>query len=297
MKTILLTGATGFLGSNLAYRLLASGYRVSILKRPSSNLDRLAPILSRLSCYDVADLSAPFKEGRVDAVIHTATCYGRHGETAAEIAEANTVFPLRLLETASRFNTEAFFNTDTFFNTGNVSYQYLNGYVLSKNHFLEWGKQFADSKKIRFVNVRLEHMYGAGDDASKFTTHVIKTLLNNAAELKLTLGEQKRDFIYVDDVVAAYEILLENVNKQAELFQQYELGSGEAITIREFVETVRQLSGASTQLDFGALPYREGEIMHSVANTERLKLLGWHRQTNLVEGVEKAIRFEQKFQG
>lgn len=291
MKTILLTGATGFLGSNLARKLLASGHRVIVLKRSSSNLDRLASILPGLSCYDVADLSAPFKEGKVDAVIHTATCYGRHGETAAEIVEANTAFPLRLLETASHFNTDTFFNTDT------VLDKHLNGYALSKNHFLEWGKLFADCQKMRFVNIRLEHMYGPGDDASKFTTHVIKNFLANVAEINLTLGEQKRDFVYIDDVVAAYEILLENAGNQADLFQQYDLGSGKAITIRKFVETVHQLTGSSTHLNFGALPYRENEIMHSAANIERLKSLGWHCQTNVAEGIEKTMHYEKELQG
>jgi CDP-paratose synthetase len=293
VKTILLTGATGFLGSNLAHKLVASGHRVLVLKRPSSNLDRLAAILPALSLYDIqgTDLSAPFKvHGKVDAVIHTATCYGRNGETTSEIFQANTAFPLRLLETATHFNTDTFFNTDT------ILYKYLNGYALSKNHFLEWGKLFAGSQKIRFANIRLEHMYGPGDDASKFTTHIIKSCLENVPELKLTPGEQKRDFIYIDDVIAGYEVLLEKTDNQADLFQEYDLGSGNAITIREFVETIHTLTGSTTRLNFGALPYRKNEIMNSEADIERLKSLGWRCQTNLSDGIGKTMRYEKELQ-
>ncbi|WP_061538993.1 NAD-dependent epimerase/dehydratase family protein [Collimonas fungivorans] len=294
MRTILLTGATGFLGSNLAQKLVASGHQVIVLKRSSSKLDRLASILPALSVYDITDLSAPFKEhGKVDAIIHTATCYGRNGESAAEIFEANVAFPLRLLETATLFDVNTFFNTDTFFNSGTIVYKYLNGYALSKNHFLEWGKLFADSQKIRFVNIRLEHMYGPGDDASKFIIHVLRQLLANVPEIKLTPGEQKRDFIYVDDVVAAYEILLEKSDSQTDLFQQYGLGSGKAVTVREFVELAHKITGSSAFLNFGALSYRENEIMSSAADTERLNSLGWLSQTDLAEGIREMASQEK----
>jgi len=64
VSTILLTGATGFLGSNLAHEFVESGHRVLVLKRPSSSVDRLTSILPALSLYDIEgqDLSAPFKQ-------------------------------------------------------------------------------------------------------------------------------------------------------------------------------------------------------------------------------------------
>ena len=136
------------------------------------------------------------------AVVHTATCYGRNRETPLEVFEANLKFPLDLLEKAALFSTDTFFNTDT------ILYKYLNGYSLSKHQFVEWGKQYADEHKIKFCNIKLEHMYGPGDDDSKFTTYVINSCLNNVPEVKLTLGEQERDFIYIDDVVSAYQLLL-----------------------------------------------------------------------------------------
>ncbi len=220
----------------------------------------------------------------MDAVIHTATCYGRNGEKASEIFQANLVLPLRLLEMAAQYNTDTFFNSDTILN------KYLNEYALSKNYFLELGKLFSKSKKIRFVNIRLEHIYGPDDNVSKFTTHVIKSCLANVAELKLTLGEQKRDFVYIDDVVTAYEVLLEKAGSQAELFQEYAVGSGNAITIREFVETVHRITMSRSKLAFGALPYRPGEVMYSGANIEPLFNLGWSCKTSLERGLKLVIR-------
>lgn len=297
---VLITGATGYLGGNLVRRLVARGNKVLVLTRPSSKLDRIADILPYLSHYVIqgTDLSAPFLDNdKIDAVVHTATCYGRGGESATEIIEANTVFPLRLLEAAAYFHTDIFINTDTFFNTDTITYDYLGKYSLSKNNFLKWGMLIAAENIIRFVNVRIEQIFGPGDSTAKFTTQIVRSCLTNEPEIKLTLGEQKRDFIYVRDVLDAYEILLKKTGNCGDFFQQYDLGSGKGVSIREFVETVHRQSGSSSHLDFGGLPYRKNEIMCSVADTEKLRLLGWDCMTSLNDGIDEMIRQEKKLQG
>ncbi len=133
-------------------------------------------------------------------------------------------------------------------------------------------------------------MYGPEDDDSKFTTHVIKSCLRNVPELKLTAGEQKRDFIHIDDVVSAYFLLLQTAHEQPSLFQAYGLGSGKATSIRESVEMVHRLTQSEAVLKFGALPYREYEIMESKANIEPLRALGWESKISLDEGIQAVIR-------
>jgi CDP-paratose synthetase len=284
-KKILITGITGFLGSHLAKALLAKGYEIIALKRESSSFHRIESILSKITFYDIEDLdfSVPFKEHKIETVIHTATCYGRNGETISEIFEANTAFPLRLLNEASLAGVSTFINTDTILD------KYLNIYSLSKNQLLEWGQFFSIHNKIHFTNMRLEHLYGPDDDDSKFTTYVIKSCLENIPELRLTLGEQKRDFIFIDDVVSAYIILLEMIDNYQECFMEFDVGSGHSVTIREFVETVHQISHSSTNLLFGALPYRIGEVMFSNANIGPLNKLGWTCKTSLEQGLKFVI--------
>jgi nucleoside-diphosphate-sugar epimerase len=170
----------------------------------------------------------------------------------------------------------------------------LNFYALSKKHFTEWGQQFSAMGKIKFITIKLEHIYGSGDDDNKFTTYIIKSCLENIPELKLTHGEQKRDFIFIDDAISAYLILLQKIQQQAQLDEEYDLGSGSAISIREFVETVHRITNSKTMLNFGALPYRDHEIMESHANTEPLKALGWLNKTSLSEGIESIIKKERK---
>jgi len=295
-STVLITGATGFLGSHLVKALLNDNYKIVILKRSFSKTKRIDDVLSQCYVYNIdqCELSKPFEDlGKIDAVIHTATCYGRNNETTAAIVEANVVFPLKLLEASSLYRTDIFFNTDTCFNKDSVSYSYLNAYTTSKKHFLDWGKQFAQKQSIKFVDLKLEHIFGAGDDDSKFVTYIIKGCLNSVEKLKLTAGEQKRDFIHVDDVVSIYRLLLGKLQKEPSFYQEYPIGSGKAISIKEFVEIIHRITQSKTTLEFGALPYREGEIMFSEANINRLKTLGFQYTESLIDKLKKTIEEEK----
>jgi len=288
-KRILLTGITGFLGSHLAKALLAVGYEVVALKRKSSSLSRIESIISDIDFFNVEglDFHQLFRDcGKIDAIIHTATCYGRNDESVSEIFAANTEFPLRLLDAGNRAGVEMFLNTDTILD------KYLNLYALSKNQLLQWGKFFSRHEKIRFGNIRLEHFYGPNDDPSKFSAYIINSCLKNAPELKLTKGEQKRDFIYIDDVVSAYMVLLENMNSLDSSFVEFDVGSGRSIPIREFVETVHRLTASSTHLAFGSLPYREGEVMHSEADVTGLTALGWQCRFDVETGLKQVLELE-----
>lgn len=284
---VLVTGATGFLGSRLVKGLLFKGYEVTILKRSFSNTSRINNILGKVACYDLdrCKLDDPFKDqGKFDAVIHTATCYGRNGESDSLIFESNTGFPLSLLELSVNYNAGIFVNTDT------ILPKYINRYSLSKRHFVEWAKLTATTGNTQFINIKMEHIYGPGDDESKFAAYVIKSCLANIPELKLTLGEQKRDFIYIDDAVNAYLLLLRS--KHVKTYQDFELGSGKSITIREFVEIIHRITGTNTILNFGAIPYREGEIMESNADISALEKLGWAPVVSLEKGISSCVREE-----
>jgi nucleoside-diphosphate-sugar epimerase len=286
-KKILLTGATGSLGSALAHALHRVGYTVIALKRRSSSTKRINSILTKIIFYDIEDLdyATLFREHPgIIAIIHTATSYGRNGENASFILDANTAFPLRLLEAASKEGVSTFINTDT------VLDKYLDAYALSKSQFLQWGKYYAQRHWVQFLNVRLEYLYGPGDDLSKFAANVIASCLHNVPEIKLTLGDQRRDFIYIDDAVSACLLLLEKCVQFPTDFLQFDVGSGHAISVRDFVEAVHKITRSTTRLSFGALPYRTMETMFSVADTSALVKLGWCCKVTLEQGIDLMLR-------
>ena len=107
--------------------------------------------------------------------------------------------------------------------------------------------------------------------------------------MNLTKGEQKRDFIHIDDVVSIYQILLKKVKEKTDFYQEYPVGSGKAIAIRELVDMIHRLTQSKTILRFGALPYREGEVMFSEAQLDALNLGGWFPKSNLEQSLKQTI--------
>jgi nucleoside-diphosphate-sugar epimerase len=289
---ILITGASGFLGSALATHWLNSGHQVFLLLRPTSQLHRLRGLDASFNigrCTTDTEVDAFVKKVQPQAVVHTACAYGRLGETRLQLLDANLRLGLVIWQAL-----QCTAQPVSFINTGSALAPEVSPYALSKHQFAQWGRMLAAQScgKLKFVNVLLQHMYGPGDDASKFTTHVLHACHRNDPVLKLTAGEQTRDFIYIDDVVSAYDSLLTQCN-QLDAVLDIEVGSGMAPTIRQFVETAHHLTASRTELLFGALPYRTNEAMHCLANVARMKQLGWKPAYDLNAGLKKTI--EQEF--
>ena len=287
----MLTGATGFLGSNLFKELYKLNYNIIVLKRSFSDEFRLGPRLPDVKYYDIdkIDLEEAFKSNQIDCIIHCATDYGRKNFNILKILDANLIFPLKLLLLGIEYNVGTFVNTDT------VLDKRVNGYSLSKSQFLDWLKFSRD--KIKVINIALEHFYGAFDDVSKFTSYIFQSMINNKDEILLTKGEQKRDFIYISDVVEAFLTILENTCNLADNFNSFEVGSGKSVSIREFCLLVKSIANNnSTKLQFGAIPYRDNEVMDSKADISRLVELNWIPKIDLREGILLAIKNEKKQQ-
>lgn len=290
---ILLTGATGYLGSHLARYFIKNNYKVVILKRSSSSMKRLIGIKNRLIYYDLdsLDFSNVFKQqGNFDAIIHTSTCYGIKGEKKKEIFEANTSFPIRLLKTCILYKTKIFINTDTYYNTEKKIFGNLSNYILSKKKFIDRAKLFSLRKKIKLINLRLEHMYGPKDSNSKFVNWLVNSLSKGNKKINLTKCEQIRDMIFVDDVVEAFGIILKNISKINGYYVNVGVGCGTTITLREFVELALKLTKSKSKLIFGGLQYQKNEIMFSKADNKILKDLKWKCRTSIEKGLNSLIK-------
>ncbi len=289
MKTILLTGLTGYLGSNIARELVAEGYKVVGLIRKSSRLQRISDICDELSLYPVEDrgIEKVFSDYKIDMVIHAATSYGRNEESNSQLLESNLIFPLKVYEESLKSSNCVFINTST------SLAESVNPYALSKYQFKEWGKLISASNKGKFVDLVLEHFYGPDDGEKKFTSYLITSCLNNIPNIPLTKGEQKRDFIFIRDVVSAYMLLIRNIEKIPVGYSEYEIGSGEALTIKELSQLVLELTESESKLSFGEIPYRENEPMFLQANISALTKLGWRPEYSLRQGLTKTISKEK----
>lgn len=285
---ILMTGGTGFLGGNLLPSLVGSGHRLVLAKRSGSDLSRYGTSPDSVTCYDIDRISPEriFRENRIDLILHCATNYGRGDDDPRSLLEANLFLPLTLLELGRRSGVTCFVNTDTILD------KRVNAYSLSKSQFREWLKLY--STGMACINVALEHFYGPGDDRSKFVTFIIRSMLDNAERIPLTPGDQKRDFIFIDDVVDIFSRIVDSAPALDSGFFGYEVGTGTTVRIRDFVGIVKRLVGESrTVPDFGALPYRDQEVMESRVDTSAVRALGWTPSVTLEEGLRRTIEAER----
>lgn len=286
-KKVLISGINGFLGSHLAIQL-KSKFEVIGLESSLGNLHRIRNENFLVYESKVENLETIFKEHQVYAVVNVATIYRRSEEPILNLLQTNINLPVRLFELSVKYRIGLFLNTDSFFNDSKYSYSYLSDYTLSKKHSLEWLYLLAQNSSCKLVNMKIFHMYGENDSPGKFVPFIINRIKNNMESIDLTNGEQSRDFIYIKDVVDAYQFVLLNNNK-IENKQNFEIGTGKSYTIRQLVNTIKEITGSSSKLLFGALPYREGEIMKSVCNNKELKELGWTPRFSLNEGLTKII--------
>jgi CDP-paratose synthetase len=278
------TGGTGFLGSSIVSELLNRKFKIVCLVRQKINLKRLAKFKDQIEIVELKSLDFEefFQKNSVRVIIHCATNYGRSENNPIETIEANLMLPLKILFSAAKNDVEVFINTDTILD------KRINYYSLSKSQFSDWFKNYANNMKC--FNVALEHFYGPGDDPSKFVTWIIKEFLTNVDHIDLTLGEQRRDFIYIDDVVSAFMAIIDNENKFKKGFHQFEVGANKLIEIRELVNTIKKIcNNKVTSLNFGRLSYRDGEIMESIVDLSQLKNLGWKSKVSLDQGLENTI--------
>lgn len=292
---ILLTGATGFLGSCILHKLIKKRQKVVVLKRSTSNTGRIREFMPKVKSYDVDKEGArrAFEENEISAIMHAATAYGRKGESVPQIIEANLAYPLQLIELGLRHGTGAFLNTDTFSKASSGYADNLDYYNLTKEHVGQYARRMLAGTGMKWANLRLEHMYGPQDDQTKFVPWLVRRLLEQTPSIPLTEGRQRRDFVYVEDAAEAYVKVLDALDKLPAL-NEFGVGSGESTSVREACELARELCHSRTELGFGLKPMRAGELMDSKADNASLKALGWAPKYDLKAGLAKTIEFEKE---
>lgn len=232
----------------------------------------------------------------VDVTIHTATSYGRSNSKFSDVTEivnSNLVFPMNVMRRSSMNGSKLFINTDSYFNKPGLKYSALLDYSTTKKFFAEWAYENRFLQNI--ATLRLEHVYGPHDSNDKFVPKLLDELVSGGlSRFALSPGDQLRDFIHVEDVaqafiLAANKLVQFSLNGELGRYWEYEIGTSQAISIRDFAERVKQISQSSTELGFGDLPVRPDEISRSVASTRFADEFGFVPKYSLDAGIYSLI--------
>ena len=286
MKTLLITGINGYLGSNLAKRY-SNKYNIIGLEYDCTNLFRLREYDFEVFASKDGIPDALFKNHEIDGIIHTATFYGRNNESDGKMCYSNTYLPQLLLEKAIQNGCKLFINTDT------VLDRFTNSYALTKKQFGDWLIYYSKNTNIRVVNLKLEHFFGPGTANTNFITLMIQKMLNNDSVIALTKCEQNRDFLYIDDLLRVYDLMLKSYNN-FKSYEDFNVGSGKNSNLREILEFIKTETSSISKLDYGAIPYRNNELMESNNDVTRLNNLGWFVKIKMNDGLKSIVDFEKK---
>ncbi len=277
MKVALVTGITGFVGGTLVRRLHHEGWQVHGLVRPSSNVEEMKQYC-QIHVYDgeTNTLISQLKSIKPNIVFHVASMVlsNHSSDKLISLLEANVVFPTQLVEAMMQAEVKALINTGTsweFYHSEN--YSPVNLYAATKKAFEDLLVYYNQVKGLSCITLKLFDNYGPNDKRNKLTKLLADAAKKNIT-LDMTMGEQVMDITHVEDVVDAYvhaaTLLL---NSPHTIFQSYFV-SGERFSLKEFVAEFQRVTGLTVNVNFGAKPYREREIMMPV-NVQGKLLTGW----------------------
>lgn len=302
MPTVLLTGATGFIGSHLLGGLIQCGYQVLILKRSTSSLWRIKDLVGRYKSYDIDNtgVEAPFNEHRVDVVIHLATYYEKEDSlsTLQEMKAVNLDFSTDLLNCAVSSGVKGFINTGTFFEydcrqlpvSECSEIRPFNFYAKTKIDFESVLKK--SSADLAGRTMKIFSPYGEKDN-NKLLPKIIKCAIEDRL-LTLSEGFQKIDLIHVSDIVSAYlactRAILRNSSPGYDVFN---LGGGFPYSIRDIVSIVEDCAGRPLKKQYGKAATKEVDIAYADISKAR-QVLNWVPEVSAVSGVKRTFNYYKK---
>jgi UDP-glucose 4-epimerase len=295
-KTVLVTGATGFLGKNLIIQLLEMGTEIYVLARDCAKLPKgLNCIQADLSTVDISKIFDHFN--KLDVVFHLAAA-GVKGQDDNTIFDVNTTKSLQLLTKASECGVKTFIAAGTYFEFGDQQSPITESavirpksvYAASKAAFSLLATEVTKNLQLSSIILRIFQMYGPHEDHQRLIPTIIQKLLCNE-NVPLTAGDQLRDFVYVDDVVDAF--LIAGVHKMAPgTSLKLNIGSGTSLSVRQVAQHIHRLIDGKGKLLFGAIRQRENAIHCAIADSTQAKsILGWTSQHSIEEGLKKTIEW------
>lgn len=303
MKRVLVTGATGFIGSFVAERLLAAGMEVGIVHRPGSDLWRLGENAGRVHRIQ-GDLEEPssvrdaVRAFAPEVAMHLAWHgVGNQQRNDPQQIERNIRATIGLVEIAAEAGARTWIGAGSQAEYGPQNHPLdeeaptkpTTLYGATKLAACHLAGRLAALRNMRFAWLRLFSIFGPRDHGCWLIPWLVRALARRERPA-LTLGEQRWDYLPVEDAASAFHAVAANPEAEG----VFNVGSGQARPLRQWVEQIRDLIDPDLPLGFGEVPYRPDQVMFLEADTRRLRAIGWCPKRSLDEALKETVEWYLK---
>ena len=289
---VLVTGASGFLGSWIC-RTLAKENSITALVRNTSDLYKISNLkevkITQIEEFRWAEFIGDF---RPDVLILN-HWQGVANEDRNHLDQSKNVDQMRkillsalssgvgtIIGVGSQAELGPINNSITESSLDNPTTNYGKAKVETRCMMHE----LLEGTGVRFVWLRIFSTYGPLDEGSWLIPNIVDSLLANK-EMKLTKGEQVWSYLHAYDLARAFATVI----KKSEINGIVNVGNPETISIHDAASTIGRILQKESLLDFGAIDYRQDQVMRLQPLCETLTSAGWQPQISFIEGITQTI--------
>jgi nucleoside-diphosphate-sugar epimerase len=295
---VLVTGASGFIGSHVTRTLVERGHKVIVLAMPGDCMWRLHDIkgayeIIRGTFQDEKSLSEQLSNWKPEGCIHLAW-YAEPGKYLESLENLSALQgSLNLLRILSECGCEQFVGAGTC-----AEYEMRSSplketdplkpetlYARSKLSFEMLGERLSSQFGIDFSWGRIFYLFGPQEDPRRLVPAAINKLMCGES-FATTEGKQIRDYLHVIDIANALTLMVEK-----RVGGVFNICSGEPVSIKYILETIGSIFDSTELIQFGSVPYRDWEPMYICGDNQKLRSIGWTPYYNLSTGLLNTINW------
>jgi UDP-glucose 4-epimerase len=301
MKKVLITGVAGFIGSNLAERLvLLDNCKVIGIDNLAYGVKEQVPGAVEFHKLDIRSKEIYPLFNKADVVFHLAAknCINDCQNDPVETSDINVTGTVNVFEAARKAEVEkviyaessALYEGSKAFPTSESQVEPESFYAASKAASAYFAESFGRFSNVRFTALRYFCVYGPRQDYRRtippvMSAFIIK-LLKHDKPVIYGSGRKKRDFVFIDDV---NDFHIRCINDAKTDGQTFNIGSGKNYSVSEIYKMIAGL--LNVRIEPIHKPDLPGEAQETLADITNARRLGWMPKTSITDGLKKMIDF------
>lgn len=307
MKNVIVTGASGFIGTTLVKELLNRDYRVIAIDREFTDafLNNPNVICIEATNKNISDLKNEIPEYGYNCCFHLAwASTSGQGRADYSVQLANAKMACDYVKLCSEIGCKRVVYASSI--NEMETYEYLQGddieptggyiYGTGKLAAHLMGETVAKLNGVEFIPVIITNIYGVGERSARMIyTSLVKLI--NGERASFTAGYQTYDFIYITDAINS----IVEVSEKGKPFNRYYIGSGQPKALREYLLEMRDIVSPGTELGLGDFEFKGTDISYSQFKLKKVETdTGYKNQVSFAQGIKMTadwIRDEKKQKG